>query len=87
MYWFYFIRSYLWEERTQYLDLTTKILLNYKEMLLETLIYIGYVGISIMLYTSMLAIELFYLTQPRSFLGYFFGYLPLLLPFRFAVNP
>ena len=38
-------------------------LLNYKEMFVVTPIYIRYVVISIALYTYMLVIELFYLTQ------------------------
>ena len=36
-------------------------LLNYEEMFVGTPIYIRYVVISIVLFTSMLAIELFYL--------------------------
>ena len=55
-------------------------LLNYKEMFPETLIYIRYVVIAIVISTTMLAIGLFYLTQLFSFLGFFFGYLPLFHP-------
>ena len=47
-------------------------LLNYKNMFAETPIYIGYVVLNIVIFTSMLAIELFYLTQLCSFLGCFF---------------
>ena len=36
--------------------------------------------ISIVVFTSMLAIELFYLTHLRSFIGCFSGYLPLFIP-------
>ena len=60
---------------------------KYKEMFLETLTYIRYDVITIVIFTSMLAIELFYPTQLRSFLGCFFEYLPLFLPYRFAVYP
>ena len=60
-------------------------LLNYKYMFVETPIYIRYVVISIVNFTSMLAIELFYLTQLRSFLGFLFDYLPLFIPYRFEV--
>ena len=65
--------------------LVTRHLLNYKEMFTGTQIYIRYVVISIILFTSMLAIELFYLTQLQSFLGCCFEYLPLVIPYRFAV--
>ena len=47
-------------------------LLNYKEMFLVTQIYISYVVISIVAFTSMLAIELFYPTQLLSFLEFIF---------------
>ena len=43
--------------------LVTRHLLSYKEMFVVTPIYIRYVVISIALYTYMLVIELFYLTQ------------------------
>ena len=62
-------------------------LLNYGEMFTETPIYIRYIMILIVLFTYMLAIEWFYLTQLCSFLGCFFGYLPLLIPYMFAVYP
>ena len=61
--------------------------LNYREMSVVTQIYISYVVISIILFVSMIAIELFYLTQLRSFFGFFFEYLPLFIPYRFAVYP
>ena len=47
-------------------------LLKYKEMFVETPIYIRYVVLTITIFTYMLAIELFYLTQLYSFLGCFF---------------
>ena len=62
-------------------------LLNYKEMLVETPIYFRCVVITIVIFTSMLAIELFYLTQLFSFLGCFFDYLSLFLPYKFAIYP
>ena len=37
--------------------------LNYEEMSVKTPIYIRYVVLTIAIFTSMLAIELFYLTQ------------------------
>ena len=43
-------------------------LLNYEDIFVETPIYIRYVVINIDIFTSILAIELFYLTQLRSFL-------------------
>ena len=46
--------------------------LNYKEMLAETLIYKRYAVLTFFIFTSMLAIELFYLTQLCSFIEYFF---------------
>ena len=49
-------------------------------MFVGTLIYIRYVVLSIIIFISMLSIELFYLTQLRSFLGRFFEYLPLFIP-------
>ena len=62
-------------------------LLNYEEMFAETPIYIRYVVLTIVIFVSMLAIELFYLTKTCSFLGYFFEYLPLLIPYSFAAYP
>ena len=53
---------------------------NFEEMFVKTPIYIRYVVITIVIFTSMLAIELFYRTQLCSFHGCFFGYLPLFLP-------
>ena len=50
-------------------------LLNYEEMFVETPVCIKYVVLIIVVFTSMLAIELFYLTQLCSFLGCFFEYL------------
>ena len=47
-------------------------LLNYEEMFAETPIHIWYVVLTIVIFISMLAIELFYLTKLRSFLGCFF---------------
>ena len=44
--------------------------LNYKEMFAQTPIYIGYIVLTIVIFTSMIPIELFYLTQLCSFLGY-----------------
>ena len=52
---------------------------NYEEMFAETPIYIRYVVLTIVIFTSMLAIELFYRTQLCSFSGCFFRYLPLFL--------
>ena len=60
-------------------------LLNYENMFVETPIYIRSVVITIVLFTSMLAIELFYLTLFVSFLGYFFEYLLIFIPYRFAL--
>ena len=56
--------------------------LNYEDVFVETLIYIRYVVLTIVNFTSMLTIELFYLTQLCSFLGCFFEYLPLFLPWQ-----
>ena len=67
--------------------LVTRDLKNYKEMFIGTPIYIRYVVISIVLFTYMIAIELFHLTQLFSFLGCFFEYQPLFIPYRFAVHP
>ena len=55
---------------------------NYKEMFVETPLYIRYAVLTIVIFTSMLAIELFYLTQLCSFHGCFFEYLPLFLPLQ-----
>ena len=52
---------------------------NYEEMFLETPIYISYVVLTIVIFTSMLAIELFYCTPLCSFRGCFFEYLPIFL--------
>ena len=49
-------------------------ILNYEDMFVVTLINIKYVVITIVIFTSMLTIELFYLTQLISFLGCFFEY-------------
>ena len=62
-------------------------LLNYNKMFVETPIYVRYVLITIVILTSMLAMELFYLTQLCSFLGCYFEYLPLFPPYRFVVFP
>ena len=43
-------------------------LLNYEEMLAETQIYIRYVVLTIVIFTSILVIELFYLSQKNLFL-------------------
>ena len=52
---------------------------HYEEMFVEPPIYIRYVALTIVICTSMLAIELFYRTQPCSFHGYLFEYLPIFL--------
>ena len=65
--------------------LVTMHLLNYKETFVGTSIYIRHVVISIFLFTSMLSIELHGLKQFNSFLGYFFEYLPLFIPYRFEI--
>ena len=52
---------------------------NYEEMFVEPPIYIMYVVLTTLICTSMLAIELFYRTQPSSFHGCFFKYLPIFL--------
>ena len=59
-------------------------LINYEEMFTETPIYTMYVVINIVIFTSILAIEVFRLTQLCSFLGCFLEYLTLFLPYRFA---
>ena len=46
---------------------------------MEPPIYIRYVALTIVICTSMLAIELFYHTQPSSFHVCFFEYLPIFL--------
>ena len=46
---------------------------------METPIYIGYVVLTIVIFTYMLAIKLFYLTQLCSFCGCLFDYLALIL--------
>ena len=60
-------------------------ILNHEEMFVETLTYIRYVALTIIIFTYILAIELFYLTQICSFLGCFFEYLPLFLPLQVCV--
>ena len=40
------------------------------------------VVLTIVIFTSMLAIELFHITQLCSFIGCFFGYLPLFIPLQ-----
>ena len=62
-------------------------LIKYEEMFAETLIYIRYVVLVIFIFTSMLAIEFFYLTQLCSFFGCFFEYLPLFISYRLEVYP
>ena len=52
---------------------------HYEEMFVEPPIYIRYVGLTIVIFLSMLLIELFYRTQPSSFHGYFFEHLPIFL--------
>ena len=61
--------------------------LNYKEMFVGTPIYTSYAVITIAMFTSMLAIELFYITQLCSFLGYFLEYLTIFIPYNFAFYP
>ena len=46
-------------------------LLNYEDMFVEAPIYIRYIVISIVLFTSMLAIELFYFTQLHSYIIFY----------------
>ena len=48
-------------------------------MFMEPPIYIRYAALTIVICASMLAIELFYRTQPSSFHGCFFEYLPIFL--------
>ena len=57
---------------------------HYEEMFVEPPIYIRYVALTIFVFTSMLAIELFYLTQPSSFHGCFFDYFPIFLHLQFC---
>ena len=52
---------------------------NYEDMFVEPPIYIRYVVLTIVICTSMLAIELFYRTQLFSFHGCFFEYLPIFI--------
>ena len=61
--------------------------LNYEDMFVETPIYIRCVVLTIVIFTYMLAIGLFYLTQLCSFLGSFFEYLTIFIPYRFAAYP
>ena len=65
--------------------LVTRHIINYKEMFAGTPIYISYVVISFVIFTSTIVIELFYLTQLRSFLERLFEYLPLYIPYRSMV--
>ena len=60
----------LWSELPNLL-VSMKIL-NYEDMFVETPIYIRYVVITIVIFTSMIDIELFYLTQLCSFHRCFF---------------
>ena len=62
-------------------------LLKYKDMSAETPIDIRYVVLNIVIFTSMLSIELFYLTQICSFIVFLFDYLPLFIPYMFSVYP
>ena len=57
--------------------------LIYKEMFVGNFFYIRYVVISIVIFTVMIAIELFYLTQLCSFIGCFFEYSHLFIPIGF----
>ena len=61
--------------------------LNYEGMFVGTMIYTRYVVISIITFTSMLAIELFYPIQLFSLIGFIFDNLPLFIPYRFVVYP
>ena len=77
MYWFNYIGiTYgkkghkIWSERSKPLVRIHQ--LNNKEMFVVTQIEIRYVVVSIVLFIVMLAIELFNLTQIRSFIGCFF---------------
>ena len=54
-------------------------LLNYEDMFVVTPIYIRYVVLTIIIFTSMLAIELFYGTKLCSFHGCLFEYLYIFL--------
>ena len=57
---------------------------HYEEMFMEPPIYIRYVALTIVIFTSMLLIELFYRTQPSSFHGCFFEYLPIFIHLQFC---
>ena len=59
--------------------------LNHKDMFIGTNIYIRHVVIYILLVSIMLVIELFYPTQLHSFIGFYFGKLPLFIPYMFTV--
>ena len=59
-------------------------LIKYEDMFAGTMIYIRYVVLTIVIFTSMISIEIFYLTQLHSFIGCFFDYLPLFIPYRFV---
>ena len=54
-------------------------ILDYEEMFVETPIYIRYVVLTIVIFTSMFTIEIFYLTQKISFITCFFECLHLFL--------
>ena len=62
-------------------------LLNHEEMFVGAPIYIRYAVISIVLFTYILSIELFSITQLCSSLQFIFGCLPLFIPNRFLVYP
>ena len=67
--------------------LVTRHLLNYEDFFVVTPIYIRYDVITIVIFTYMLAIVSFYITQLCSFLGYLFEYLPLFIPYMFVLYP
>ena len=67
--------------------LVTSHLLNHEQMFTGTPIYIRYVVISFVFFTYVISVELFYLTQLCSFLGFLFEYLPIFIPYRFALYP
>ena len=57
-------------------------ILNYEDIFVKTPIFIRYVLLVIVIFTSMLAIELVYLTKLCSFHGFSFEYLPIFLPLQ-----
>ena len=61
--------------------------INFTDIFVVRNIYERYAVISIVLITVMLAIELFYSTQLNSFIGCYFDYLPLFIPYMFVVLP